>query len=284
MNLIQHEHAEEFLAVAMHPLLRDEEKNNLILGIAMRVRDGRSYGDEAPLFLTVHVGDALVAAAIRTPPYPLILYCDAEHLDALHMIANHLIQIGHRIPGANGTVDTVSAFVETWTRQTGLAATLTLSLRIYSLTKVTSSAPVSGHVRWAQEDDVPTLAKWFLAFCEEAVPDDPPADPEKSVRRFMDAGRLMVWDNNGLVSMVGSSRGTPNGSTISAVYTPFKHRGKGYASACVAALSQSLLDEGNRFCTLYTDLSNPSSNKIYQKIGYRPIVDCAMFTFGEQKE
>jgi len=135
---------------------------------------------------------------------------------------------------------------------------------------------VPGHMRWAQEEDVDTLVGWFLAFCDEAVPDAPPANPERNVRQFMHAGKLAVWDDHGIVSMTGSSRGTPHGKTISAVYTPPQYRGHGYASACVAALSQHLLDEGNRFCTLYTDLSNPTSNKIYQDIGYRPIADSSM--------
>ena len=63
-----------------------------------------------------------------------------------------------------------------------------------------------------------------------------------------------------------------------------EHRGRGYASGCVAALSQAMLDRGKRFCALYTDLSNPISNKIYQNVGYRPIVDCSMVSFGESKE
>jgi hypothetical protein len=81
--------------------------------------------------------------------------------------------------------------------------------------------------------------------------------------------------------MAGSSRGPTNGATVSVVYTPARNRRHGYASACVAALSQSLLDDGYRFCTLYTDLSNPTSNKIYQNVGYRPIEDCTMITFDE---
>ena len=50
-------------------------------------------------------------------------------------------------------------------------------------------------------------------------------------------------------------------------------RGRGYASNCVAALTQKMLDQGRKFCFLYTDLSNPTSNKIYQQIGYRPVCD-----------
>lgn len=284
MRLTTYELADEFLNVALQPLLREEEKNNLILGISMRVRDGRKYGEEAPLFLTVHDGDDLIALAIRTPPYNMILHCEDDRIDALNVIAKHLIEIGHQLPGANGTVDIVSAFAETWCQQTGQSATVQMSQRIYAVTKTVLPTNVPGHMRWAQEEDIPTLVRWFLGFCEEAVPHPPSASPEESIRRFMETGKLAVWDDDGIVSMTGSSRGTPNGATISAVYTPPEHRGCGYASGCVAALSQWLLADGNRFCALYTDLSNPTSNKIYQNVGYRAVVDCAMILFGESKE
>lgn len=284
MKLTLYEQADEFLDAALQPLLQEEEKNNLILGIALRVREGRSYGEGAPLFLTVHDGETLIAAAMRTPPYNIILHCQDDRLDALDLIATDLIETGHPLPGVNGAVNIASAFAESWHRKTGQSSHVRMSQRIYTLTTVTPPENVPGHMRWAREEDIPTLTKWFLGFCREASADAPPTHPEESVRRFMETGKLAVWDNGGLVSMTGSSRGTPNGATISAVYTPPERRGTGYASGCVAALSQRLLDAGNRFCTLYTDLSNPTSNKIYQNVGYRPIADCAMYSFGESRE
>ena len=284
MKLTTYESADAFLDVALKPLLREEEKNNLILGISIRVREGKKYGEEVPLFLTVHDRDALIAAAIRTPPYNMILHCEDDRLDGLDVIVAHLIEIGHPLPGGNGTVDIVSTFAEKWCQQTGQSATVEMSQRLYTLTEVLTPTNVSGHMRWAQEEDIPTLVTWFVGFCEEAVPHPPPANPEESIRQFIGTGNLTVWDDDGLVSMTGSSRGTPNGATVSAVYTPPEYRGNGYASGCVAALSQSLLDKGNRFCTLYTDLSNPTSNKIYQNVGYHPVSDWAMYSFGESKE
>ena len=281
MKLSTYPSADGFLDVALQPLLQEEEKNNLILGVSMRVRAGRKYGEEDPLFLTVHDQGDLVAAAIRTPPYNMILHCEDGRFDALDVIAEHLIEIGHQLPGANGTVDVAAAFAEIWSQRTGEPAFVRMEQRIYAVTEVFPPANVSGHMRWAREDDIPTLVKWFLGFCKEAVPNDPPTNPEENVRQFMKTGKLAVWDDGGMVSMTGSSRGTPNGATVSAVYTPPEFRGNGYASGCVAALSQLLLDDGNRFCTLYTDLTNPTSNKVYQNVGYRPVVDCAMVLFGE---
>jgi uncharacterized protein len=284
MNVTNYTTADEFLAVALEPLLREEAKNNLILGISMRIRDGGSYGDDPPLFVTVGDGDSIVATAIQTPPHNLIVHCEPERLGALDAIVTHLIDCGHALPGVNGTVEMAEAFAQRWLPRTGQAVIGRMPQRVYALHHVDVPENVSGRVRWAQEEDVETLAQWFLAFHEEAVPGDPPVDPEKNVRRFMTVGKLAVWDDGGAVSMAGSSRGTRNGATVSAVYTPPEHRRHGYASACVAGLSQSMLDDGYQFCTLYTDLSNPTSNKIYQQVGYRPVADCTMIMFDDEDE
>lgn len=279
MKLTHHEKADEFLDIAFEPLCADEARNNLIVGIAAAVRDGRQYGDEAPLFVTVTEGPALVAAAIRTPPYNMILQCDDARPEALILIADHLLAIDHPLPGVNGTLETTEAFSRLWKERTGVTSIVGTQQRIYKLTDVSPPSPVPGLARWAEERDVSLLTTWFLDFHHEAVPQDPPLDPEKSVRRFIDRQQLLVWEDRALVSMVGCPRETPHGATIGPVYTPPEHRGRGYASACVAAMSQHLLDGGKAFCTLYTDLANPTSNKIYQNIGYRPVVDCAMVTF-----
>ena len=73
---------------------------------------------------------------------------------------------------------------------------------------------------------------------------------------------------------------TPHGIRIGAVYTPPVLRGRGYASACVAAASQSQLDAGRTRCFLLTDLANPTANHIYQAIGYRPVRDIGWVTIG----
>ncbi|MFP5519189.1 MAG: GNAT family N-acetyltransferase [Bdellovibrionia bacterium] len=81
------------------------------------------------------------------------------------------------------------------------------------------------------------------------------------------------------VSMAHVSRPTKNGISIGAVYTPMNLRKRGYASAVVAHLSQKMLNSGNKFCVLYTDSSNPTSNKIYQNVGYQVVAESKHFLF-----
>jgi len=70
--------------------------------------------------------------------------------------------------------------------------------------------------------------------------------------------------------MAGFAGPTPNGIRVAWVYTPPENRGKGFAGACVAALSQKLLDDGRTFCFLY---------HVYQTIGYEPVTDATVYSF-----
>ena len=279
MNLTSHSNASEFLAVAEASLMRDEAKNNLILGVAGRVREGGRYGDDPPSFLTVDVDGAPIAVAIRTPPYPLIFHCEQNRSEVLEVLIDHLLAADPQLPGVNGEARAAAAFAKLWTKRSKARAQLGMQMRIYCLREVVRPAGVPGRMRFAEKEDIDLLTGWMLGFHAEAVPGDPPTDPRKAVLRFMESGTLAVWDDSGPVSMAGSSRGSTNGATVSAVYTPPEHRGRGYASACVAALSQVLLDRGSAFCTLYADLSNPTSNTIYQRVGFRPVADAATYVF-----
>ena len=99
--------------------------------------------------------------------------------------------------------------------------------------------------------------------------------------RHLNAGTLYLWKSadGQLVSIAAKNRETRNGATISLVYTPPEHRRRGYAGRLVASLSQHLLDGGKTLCNLYTDLSNPTSNGVYQRIGYTQIAESRFYEF-----
>ncbi len=88
-----------------------------------------------------------------------------------------------------------------------------------------------------------------------------------------------VIENNGVVCMADRRRPTKHGHVIGLVYTPKIYRNKGYATACVAELCRHILNSGKSFCSLFTDLSNPTSNGIYKKIGFKPLCDFHDYSF-----
>jgi predicted GNAT family acetyltransferase len=143
---------------------------------------------------------------------------------------------------------------------------------------------VAGSWRVGQLSDVDLLAAWWVAFHREALAEGPPmADPrataERWVRRIGRTPYLWIVDGRP-VSLVATGSPTPNGIRIGPVYTPPDQRRRGYASALTAAASQAELDAGRRFCFLFTDLANPTSNRIYQAIGYEPVIDVDVYRFG----
>ena len=85
------------------------------------------------------------------------------------------------------------------------------------------------------------------------------------------------------VSLAGFGSLTPNGIRIGSVYTPPEHRNRGYGTAVTAAVSQLLLERGHRFCFLYTDLANPTSNAISARIGYEPVCDSRELAFARRE-
>jgi predicted GNAT family acetyltransferase len=121
------------------------------------------------------------------------------------------------------------------------------------------------------------MLKWGDGFARDVHLDHPP-DRER-ILHLIQSGSRFVWRDGDLVSMAGATGATPNGIRINSVYTPDEHRRHGYASALVAALSQRQLDAGRRFCFLFTDLANPTSNSIYQRIGYQPVSVFGEYSF-----
>lgn len=107
----------------------------------------------------------------------------------------------------------------------------------------------------------------------------PPVDAARKSEEEISKGALCLWEHEKPRSIAGAVAQTPHGVRIGYVYTPPEWRGRGYASACVAGLSQRVLDSGRRFCFLYTDLSNPTSNAIYQRIGYERVRDVIDYEF-----
>jgi predicted GNAT family acetyltransferase len=138
-------------------------------------------------------------------------------------------------------------------------------------------------MRAATTDDRALLLEWFNAFSAEALPDsrDDPGRTEHVVDRRLASPepRLFLWERGSPVCLVGAGGLTPNGIRIGPVYTPREHRGHGYGTALTAAVSALQLERGRTFCFLYTDLSNPTSNAIYRRVGYEQVCEAAEFRF-----
>lgn len=273
-----YQHTESFL-------LAHEAENNLPFGlIAMLRKDPNRYGETPPYFASAERDGKIVLVALRTPPFRLVI-AQTESPTAIERLAQDVLdKYGADMPGVTSITPVSKAFAETWHSLTGKPYRSNMAQRIFRLDTVVPVTGVPGNLRRMAEGDFPIVREWIKGFQEEAVHEaSTDEQAQKMLERFhhSDEVGIFLWEVGGeIVSLAASNRPTLNGISVGPVYTPVEHRRKGYASACVAALSQKLLDDGYQFCTLYTDLSNPTSNHIYQQIGYTPICDSDEYAFG----
>ena len=282
MELRRFYSTEEFYRRAEPFLLEREAEHNLILGFCSQLIRYPERIEQQPYMATVERDGEVVAAALRTPPWNLVLsYVAAE--EAIPMLACDLYGEYKTLPGVVASVPFCKTFVEEWHRLSGQPYELQMAERIYQLKEVQPVREVSGKIRRATEEDRALLYRWLPEFYAEALGEADISNLHSMVDRFLgsETQGLYLWEDGEPISMAGYSRPTPNGIVVVAVYTPQKHRGKGYASACVATMSRMLLDQGRKYCFLYTDLANPTANHIYQAMGYEPVCDADMYKFVE---
>lgn len=256
-------------------LLDREAEHNLILSLG----EAPGEADGVPFYwATVEGSEGVAGCAFRTAPLKLGLTRMPEA--AIPTLARDVRAVYDTLPAVMGPELESAAFAAQWSDLTGAQVELAMHQRIYELHRVTAFPRMpSGWARLAERADVPLVASWIQAFSEEAHVLTSPS--EAVAMRKVSAGAVLLWEDGEARSMAAVSGQTPNGARIGYVYTPPDWRGRGYASACVAALSQSVLESGLRFCCLYADLANPTSNSIYARMGYGPVADIFDYEFRE---
>ena len=277
----RYDDVEAFLAATGGFLGAREAEHNLLLGISSQVRSFPDLFEEEPRFAAVTDDGRVVAATLRTPPWNQVL-SEVDDAAAVDLLAERLTD--ESLPGVTGPSEVAARFAEAWARRTGKRANLDVAERIFRLERVIPpERPARGTWRLAEPRDRELVADWLHRFGEEAAPNHPaPADMLATADRWIarQYRTLYVWEVDGrVVSLAGAGGATPNGIRIGPVYTPPGERDHGYASSLTAAASQDQLDRGRQFVFLFTDLANPTSNKIYQAIGYEPVCDVDMYLF-----
>jgi GNAT superfamily N-acetyltransferase len=255
--------------------LDDEVRFHLVHGVGNAwARDATRRADQ-PLLVTVADDGGVAVAAMMTPPHPLIVATHRESAGAglrelVIWLRDHAI-----LPGAAiADLPHASDFATSW-QESGGAATVRMEQRLHVLRAVSQmNYRAPGTLRRAGPRDLEMLTRWMHAFNKDALGAGPDPELRASIDRRVAAGEIYLWYDGGEPrSMAASARPTKRGIAINSVYTPPEWRGHGYATGCVASLSGRMLREGREFCVLYTDLSNPTSNAIYARIGYQPVSD-----------
>lgn len=282
MNVVRYATPRAFLDAVEPFLLRDEACHNLLLGVPARLI-ARGPGAAADVYLAAALEQGEIAgAAMMTPPYRLVLSQTAG-AGAVAALAEDAATLQPAPPGVQAPDPLAAEFTAVWQRLTGERGRRVQHERIHRLDTVRPVPPAAGRLRRAEEADRALLLTWLRAFGAEAFADDPRSPDEAetvlNTRLGTPGEGFVLWHDGGPRCVVGYGGPTLHGVRIGPVYTPPEHRHHGYATACVAEVSRLLLEQGRRFCMLYTDLANPTSNRIYRRIGYEPVCDVAEYRF-----
>jgi GNAT superfamily N-acetyltransferase len=281
----------EFLAVAGDRLAADPVVSTVVATVAERAARERVLGEpahpHAPHWYAVtrDAAGEVTGIAMRTAtaaPYPLFLLEMPD--DEVRELARHCFERGEIAP-ANGVLPAARLFCDELARLAGGRVEVREHTRLFELTELTPPASVpDGRLRPASAAEAELCRAWFNRFHVEAAeqaghPETQREEDEftlDDVLRRIEPGLIWLWEDPevGPVHLTAFNVPAYGVSRVGPVFTPKEHRGRGYASAAVAAVSRMILDTGSRAC-LFTDQANPTSNRIYEALGYRPVVDMA---------
>ena len=260
-------------------LLGTPARHNLFLGILDTLQRRPTIYTAFHLWVVEDDGE-VVGAALQTPPHNIAI-AQPGAPGAVDALAVAIGEAGIRPPGVVGGLEEARAFADTWCARLGGQHRTMNRQGVYELTEIRDTGGAEGAARLATEEDLPLLLAWQADFIAEAVPDH--VGDDDAMRRRLTAlvadDGFWLWVSGDRVSMTGVHEAPPAGVRIGPVYTPPSHRGHGFATALVAHASAHALAHGNTRCYLHTDLANPTSNAIYQRIGYEWVCEATELRF-----
>jgi hypothetical protein len=255
-------------------------EHSVLLSTAAKRAALVGVGAEPDLWLWVEDDHAVVATAQHTPPHGA--YLSTGPAEAMRAIAETLWPLRPDLPGVSGLDTAPQEFATQWSRLGGPQATTSMRLGLYAAGEISLPAGIPGRLRPATPGDAPLLRRWADAFFAESGSTSSGSD---EIGPRIDGGLLVVWEVDGtVVSMAATTVAQGGVSRVHFVYTPPENRGRGYASVCVATLTVREQATPGRTCMLFTDLANPTSNGIYQAVGYRRAGDAVQLDFVAPKQ
>jgi RimJ/RimL family protein N-acetyltransferase len=244
----------------------------LTLLTALRAGGPSTFGDDAPRYGWHRSADgAIDGVVMQTPPFPVLVAAlpAGSAADLIRLLGED----GGLPAAANVSSTDETAFSAAWAEATGSSTTVAQRQRLFRLDRLLPPDPApQGAARIAGPGDRELLIEWSEAFNLETH--GVARDHARTVDDRLSHGGLTLWEVAGQpVAMAGCTRDVAGVVRVAGVYTVPAHRQRGYGAAVTSAVSQAALDAGASAVVLFTDLANPTSNAIYQRLGYRPVED-----------
>jgi RimJ/RimL family protein N-acetyltransferase len=262
------------------PLLKsDPFSTNVITTVTARIASGAVPNNEENRWHTIEREDGqVIGVAMHTPPYNMFL--SRMPRDAVIALAYEIAARGREFPAINGASESTAAFAKAWEAITGRPSRVDRATRMYRLADLVWPEAVVGEAYRAESTESDMVAEWFAEFHDEAQPDAPVDDWVAMAQRRIETGDVHLWRAEGVPVALAAVSGAPLGvARVGPVYTPPSYRRNGYGSGVTAAATAAALGLGAHHVVLYTDLANPTSNAIYQSIGYTPDHDAEERSF-----
>lgn len=274
-----HDRAADFAKVAVPWLALHEAEENVQLGLVLALAK-KSESMRGRFWLARDSGGTPGLSAFLLPDDPRCGLSRCEDPAGIAALVEKIREEKIRIQAVSGPRESVEEFRERWVDATDADSSLNTRQGVFVLREIEVAPPFGGTLRPARPRDADVLAAWMDRFMTETGAISGFSDMRRLARTKIESGEIFLWEVDGVpVAMSGKAGPTLHGIRVNFVFTPAHLRGMGYASACVAALTKHLLDSGMRECYLFTDLNNPTSNKIYQKIGYKQVGEFAVYEF-----
>lgn len=261
-------------------LSRHEATNSIQLS---RLWGACQFKPEVRTIIVLDEDHHVAGLATQEGTFPLLLPAGMS-AKATEAIARRLVEKTVELPGIMGPTATVKWVAEYWAYQTGGTIKPGMAQRLLMASSVIEPTGIEGSWRPFTDDDRPLLREWFTWFAldaEHARPEQARRAGEAMVARLVSPDGGLIWEDahGEPVSIACYKARTPNGIRIGPVFTPEKFRRHGYAAAVTAAATRFVLDQGSKFACLYTDSANPTSNHIYESIGYRFVSASMQYRF-----
>lgn len=253
-------------------LLENEAENNLLIASILKYEYTHL---EDHVMGTVKSEKGEIQAIIgKVTPYSLCIYAkeDTKCQEVLSFLAKIMVERQIAFQGIVGNEHLIDVFSTFYSIYQNVRPRVRMYLNVYKLTELIPLVKAKGRLRPITYEDLYFLPYWLRDFQKDChFPTSTLMQNFRAIEHIIKHQFAYIWEDDHPVSIAAKGRQFMNGCAVCQVYTPPYYRGKQYASSCVAALSEKLLAEGNTFTVLYADRNNISSNKVYQKMGYKLI-------------
>jgi RimJ/RimL family protein N-acetyltransferase len=273
MYVTRHTDPDAFLEAAAPMTARGAASASLFTGWAHALKRRPPSGSDRPYLATW--GGA--GAAMRRDGGPAIV--GQSDPEAAAAFAEDLAGDCPQLEGVVGSVAACEAFARRWRELTGRTRSLRVRLRHHALEAAAEAPSVPGAARASVEADLAWLGDAQVAFMREVGLVDSVERMRATLPGRVAREEFRVWDDGEPVAYAGFNDAAPDFARIAPVYTFPHRRGRGYATALVAALARELLAAGKQRLFLTTDVANPTSNAIYARIGFVAENDECHFDF-----